>query len=150
LLHPEEEDLALEPRQARDADPDPLSRLIGRQLACRIGDVNHVMILDRHVDPAATMPKAVLDQIPGDPEEPPPERAVAAPAVEAPKRPDEGLLDQVLDIRAGRPARRHITPKRRGVPLHQMGGGLLVPSAPSGNQIGIVRELGGEGGHQTQ
>src|SRR4051794_11175563 len=94
LLRAAEEHLALQAWEGRHSLPHPPLGFGRGELRVRIRAVGQVPIVEREHLPPFPLAELVAQKVATDGEEPAPERRFAPPAIESPKRAEEGVLDQ--------------------------------------------------------
>jgi hypothetical protein len=85
---------------------------------------------------------AVLEQVPGNPEEPATKGPLATPRFDVLEGAEECLLQQILNVRRRSPPGKEVATEQATVSMNQHGGCGLVAVPPCGNQLGIFGESG--------
>ena len=113
------------------------------ELRVGVGAVGQIPVVEREHLAPFPLAELVTQEVAADGEEPAPERRFAAPAIEPPECPEEGVLDQVVHVARGRTAGVQKAADRPGVAAHQLGGRPLIAVPVGGHQRRIGGKLGG-------
>src|SRR5258708_505696 len=144
LLRPQQEDLALQPRQPAQALLQALLRFPRHRALVGIAVARPELLAEGH-DPYALRPAPrVLQDVPPDRKQPGAELALPPKLRERAKRADERFLHDVVEVGLGRAGTREEAGQRLRMPAHQLRRSWLVASPPGGDRRRIGRH-GGEG-----
>ena len=144
LLRPQQEHLALQPRQLlqpRREQGFDFTRL--RMLVRIAGDIPNAFIERHDLAPSCAPPK-ILQHISADRQQPCAKLAVPAKSIDAAKRADERFLNEIVHVGIGRSRPREKSCQGPGVTRDELGRGLFIPGLPRANQRGVAGRLGSQ------